>query len=225
VQNARHPESGARHARPYLFRLLFAHVFVRFLPWPHTTRPAWAARLVAAGVKILLAAVLLMPGLRLRMLALVAVFALIASAIDRLEEKSGSPPWVSFLAAQLAQLPLCLAIALWWSTAGDLGAAQQWTADVLRNQPILILAVGYIVGVFGGGELTRKVTDSPFADRASRRRAATSAGWSAPSSSRSSSATSRKPWGFSWRPRPWSGTRKSAPTARECSASISWWAP
>ena len=151
----------------YFVKLLLAYSLVRYLAEPlmvaASTRGALTRLGLSAAMKTACCAVLLITEVRPAMVVTILLFGVASSLIDwepaPLSTSVRLPYGTAFLLRLVIQCALCAAVAIWWSTSGS--TAHMWDAalSTLSNPHPLMLGTGYLIGVFGGSELTRRVAE------------------------------------------------------------------
>ena len=161
----------------YFLKLSFAYAVVRFILYPYSLDETSASdqkapprqqkarrngpflrRIGGFALTTLLATVLLWPQLSWAMFFTLILFGAVSAFVTSAETFVPKRQWVGFLLAQGVQAILCAAVAGWWDTDGNLSEMQARATSALEGQPLLLLSVAYVVGVFGGSEATRSIT-------------------------------------------------------------------
>ena len=151
----------------YFVKLLLAYSLVRFVAEPLIVatgaRSARTKLGLSAAIKIACCALLLVTEVRPAMLVTILLFATVSSTIDWEPAPSLTPsrlPYgTAFLLRLIAQFALCAAVAVWWSTSGSVAHMREIALSILSSPRPLVLGTGYVIGVFGGSELTRRVVE------------------------------------------------------------------
>ena len=151
----------------YLVKLLLAYSVVRFLAEPliaaTTARGALTRLGLSAAMKTLCCALLLMTDVRPAMVVTILLFATASSIIDWERVPSSTSPQLpygtAFLLRLVVQFALCAMVAVWWSTSGSTAHMREVALSILSGPRPLMLLTGYVIGVFGGNELTRRVVE------------------------------------------------------------------
>jgi hypothetical protein len=151
----------------YLVKLLFAYSVVRFLAEPLIvatgTRGGVTKLGLSAAMKTACCALLLITEVRPAMVLTILLFATASSIIDWEHAPPSTLPRLpygtAFLLRLVAQFALCAAVAVWWSTSGSMAHMSEVALSTLSSPRPLLLGTGYVIGVFGGSELTRRVVE------------------------------------------------------------------
>jgi hypothetical protein len=151
----------------YLVKLLLAYSVVRFLAEPliaaASARGALTKLGLSAALKTACCALLLVTEVRPAMVVTILLFATASSIIDWEPVPSSIPPRLpygtDFLFRLVGQFALCATVAVWWSTSGSMAHMRDVALSILSSPRPLMLGTGYVIGVFGGSELTRRVVE------------------------------------------------------------------